>query len=104
MSVPELAAALSEAGIGCDVVSKRHARYVSDGVAWSVFERSDGLLRMRSDSGMGVEDVVRMSAHGRVELSGDGVVGHAKCSACGGSVSPYDSYCRHCGVRILGGW
>ena len=104
MSMTELVAALSERGVTCERRSKRHVRYSSRGTRWSVFERHDGSLSVRSDTGMDADGIVRMTTAGTVSVSGDGVVGHAECSRCGGKISPYDSYCRHCGTEIVGGW
>lgn len=30
----------------------------------------------------------------------DCATGHCECSACGGAIDPWDSWCRHCGARL----
>lgn len=33
-----------------------------------------------------------------------GATGHSACTGCGKAIDPWDSWCRHCGARLEGGW
>ena len=33
-----------------------------------------------------------------------GVTGHSACTGCGKAIDPWDSFCKHCGARLEGGW
>jgi hypothetical protein len=105
MSVSELADIVRRRGIRCREASKRHYVFRVDGVTWSAFERHDGGIRLRCDTRLTPEEAARLTVHTcLLKVSGDGIVGMAKCGACDGRISPYDAYCRHCGARVVGGW
>ena len=47
--------------------------------------------------------VPRIDAHAVVVMEDDDdVVGHCYCSNCNDSINTFDTYCSHCGARLIG--
>lgn len=51
------------------------------------------------------ESAIYVQLHtAEAKIVSNGITGHCECGECDTPINPYDSFCRHCGARLTGGW